>query len=204
MADIRLVRPRGDRLWLLMGAIALAGLLLWGSAFVFGDATDPEEQPRVGAAADFGAVRAPVLPVSSVPFQTLLPVQQRDLGRLVRLNGVAESGRHRNAVWVRAASGHRILVRFEPEPPAEQMPSVSPGRSVDFEGYLQKISRAEFLEWADSLRISIPRPPPARKFGDLPDPSFARVDSLFIREYYISVRPQGMTPAAPAEAVAAR
>jgi hypothetical protein len=204
MADIRLVRPRGQRLWGFVGVFALAGLLLWGSAFVFGDATDPAEQPRVGAAADFGADRPPVLPLQSVPFQTLIPVQQRDLGRLVRISGTAESAVRRNAVWVRSASGHRILVRFEPPPEEGAVPGVGAGRQVEFEGYLQTISRAEFLEWADSLRISIPRPPPGRKFGDLPDPSFARVDSLFIREFYISVRPEGLTPAARAESVAAR
>ena len=38
---------------------------------------------------------------------------------------------------------------------------------------------SEFRQIVDSLNVRIPRPPPARKFGDLPDPSFARVDSLY-------------------------
>jgi hypothetical protein len=194
MADIRLVQPRGSRIWILMGALAIAGILLWASAFVVGDATAPDELPRVGAAADFGATRAPVLPVEAVPFPTLTPIQTRDLGRLVRVSGVAESRVAANSVWVRASDGHRILVRFEPAPPAEMLRGVSAGSTVSFDGYLQNIARAEFNQFVDSLNVRIPRPPPARKFGDLPDPGFARVDSLFIKDYYVSVRPEGLQP----------
>jgi hypothetical protein len=199
MADIRLVSPRGSRVWMLMGALALAGVLVWASAFVVGDATAPEEQPRVGAAADFGASRPPVLPVEAVPFQTVTPIQNRDLGRLVRISGVVESRVRVNSVWVRTPEGIRILVRFEPAPPPELLAGISAGSTVAFDGYLQNIALAEFHQIADSLNIRIPRPPPARKFGDLPDPSFARVDSLFIREFYVSVRPEGMQPETPQE-----
>jgi hypothetical protein len=65
---------------------------------------------------------------------------------------------------------------------------------VDLDGYLEKISEAEFQVWMDSLGVSIPRPPPGRKFGDLPEPAFARIDSLFIKNFYISVRPEALQP----------
>lgn len=194
MADIRLVRPRVERLWLWIGVLAVVALLFWASAFVFGDATDPTEQPRVGAAAGFGAERAPVLPAQTVPLETLIPLQTRDLGRLVRLTGVAESRVASNAVWIRSSGGRRILVRFQPPPPEGALSGLGPGSAVSFDGYLQKISRAEFKEWVDTLNIAVPRPPPGRKFGDLPDPAFMRVDSLFVRDFYISVRPEGIEP----------
>lgn len=194
MADIRLVRPRGERLWVWIGLLCVVALLFWGSAFVFGDATDPSEQPRVGAAANFGADRAPVLPAQTVPFQTLVPLDTRDLGRLVNLTGVADTRVAGNAVWVRSSGGRRILVRFQPAPPEGALAGIGQGSAVNFDGYLQKISRAEFKEWVDTLRIAVPRPPPARKFGDLPDPAFMRVDSLFVRDFYISVRPEGIRP----------
>jgi hypothetical protein len=199
MPDIRLVTPRGSRVWMMMGALAVAGILIWASAFVVGDATTPDELPRVGAAADFGRDRAPVLPVEAVPFRTLTPLQNRDLGRLVRISGVAESGVRVNSLWVRTPEGIRILVRFEPEPPPELLTGVRPGAGVAFDGYLQNIALAEFYQIVDSLNVRIPRPPPARKFGDLPDPSFARVDSLFIKDFYVSVRPQGLQPDSPQE-----
>jgi hypothetical protein len=200
MADIRLVQPRGSRVWALMSALAVAGVLLWASAFVFGDATAPDELPRVGAAADFGANRAPVIPVEAVPFGSLTPLHNRDLGRLVRVTGVVESRIAANSVWIRTPEGFRILARFEPAPPPELLQGIGPGSSVSFSGYLQNIALAEFLQIVDSLQVRIPRPPPARKFGDLPDPSFARVDALFIKDYYVSVRPEGIRPDAPAEA----
>src|SRR5688572_27242114 len=81
MADIRLVRPRGSLVWAGTGALALAGMILWASAYVVGDATAVDNLPRVGAAAGFGADRAPVLPMEPVPFSTLVPLQTRDLGR---------------------------------------------------------------------------------------------------------------------------
>ena len=40
--------------------------------------------------------------------------------------------------------------------------------------------------------MSIPRPPPGRKFGDLPVPAFARLDSKFVKTFYISVRPEAL------------
>lgn len=176
-----------------MISLAVFGLLFWASAFVVGDATAPDEQPRVGANADFGSVRAPILPVEAIPFTQLIPVQTRDIGRLVRVRGTAESRVRRNSVWVRTTDGHRILVRFEPAPEDEEL-RFGPGSSVVFDGYLDNIALAEFHQLIDSLGVSIPRPPPARKFGDLPDPSFARVDSMFIKNYYVSVRPEGISP----------
>lgn len=182
----------------MMVSFAVLGLLLWASAFVLGDAT-ADEVPQVGASANFGSVRAPVLPVEAIPFTRLTPLQTRDLGRLVRVSGVAESGIRRSSLWVRTADGHRILVQFEPEPPEGALSSIGPGSSVNFDGYLQNIALAEFHQIVDSLNVRIPKPPPARKFGDLPDPGFARVDSLFIKNYYVSVRPEGINPDLPAE-----
>lgn len=173
-----------------MVAFAIVGLLFWASAFVLGDAT--EESRAVGAEAGFGSVRAPILPMEPTSFISLFPLRTRDLGRLVRLTGIAESGVRVNSVWVRTGDNHRILVRFEPAPDPEQLRRIGPGNRVDFDGYLQTIALAEFHQIIDSLGVRIPRPPPARKFGDLPDPSFARVDSLFIKNYYVSVRPDGI------------
>ncbi|MQA90271.1 MAG: hypothetical protein GEU90_08550 [Gemmatimonas sp.] len=194
MADFRLVQPRGARVWTVMGAFALAGVLLWASAFFFGDATSPDDRPRVGAAADFGAVRGPVLPLEAIPFASLTPLMTRDLGRLVRLEGVVESPVAANSAWVRTPEGYRILARFEPAPDPQLLSGIGPGSSVSFHGYLQTIALAELSEIIDSLGVAIPRPPPARKFGDLPGPGFARVDSLYIKNYYVSVRPQGIRP----------
>lgn len=174
----------------MMVGFAILGLLFWASAFVVGDAT--EQKRAVGAAAGFGAVRAPILDMESVPFGSLFPLQTRDLGRLVRVTGVAESGVRVNSVWVRTGDGFRILVRFEPAPEGDQLRRIGPGSSVDFDGYLNNIALAEFHQIIDSLGVSIPRPAPGRKFGDLPDPGFARVDSLFIKNYYVSVRPEGI------------
>ncbi len=197
MADIRLGQPRASRTWLVVGAFVVAGLLVWASAFFVGYATAPEDLPRVGADADFGAVRAPVLPVEAVPFGSLTPLQTRDLGRLVQINGVAESRVGASSLWVRTNDGYRILVRFEPPPEPALLTGIGPGSSILFDGYLQDIARAEFFQIIDSLGVSVPRPPPARKFGDLPDPAFARVDSLFIKTYYVSVRPEAIRPEEP-------
>lgn len=186
----------------MMAALAIAGVLLWASAFVFGDATAPDELPRVGAAADFGAVRAPIIPVEAVPFGSLTPLHTRDLGRLVRVTGVADSRVAANSLWIRTPEGYRILVRFEPAPQPELLQGIGPGSNVTFHGYLNNIALAEFLQIVDSLNVRIPRPPPARKFGDLPDPNFARVSALFIKDFYVSVRPEGIAPDAPAEAAA--
>lgn len=199
MADIRLVRPKGSRVWLIMVSLATVGLALWGSVFLFGDATAPDEQPRVGASADFGSVRAPVLPVEPVPFGTLSPIQTRDIGRLVRIEGVAESGVRDNTLWVRTNDGYRILMQFEPEPEEGALSRFGPGSSVRVNGYLHDLALAEFRQITDSLGVRVPRPPPARKFGDLPNPAFARVDSLYVKNYYISVRPEGINPPTPAE-----
>jgi hypothetical protein len=201
MADIRLVQPRGTRVWLTMSVLAMLGILVWASAFVFGDPTRPDELPRVGAAADFGAIRAPVLPMESVPVQTLHPLSTRDLGRLVRVSGTAESRVAANSVYIRTPEGYRLLVRFEPEPPPDALRGIGPGSSVSFDGYIQNIARAEFHQLMDSLNVAIPRPRPARKFGDLPDPEFARIDALFIKDHYISVRPEALLPEAPEERI---
>lgn len=199
MADIRILRPAGTRIWLWTGVLAFLGLALWGSALVFGDATDPDEQPRVGAALDLGASRPPVLPAQPVPLESLSPLDQRDLGRLVHLTGVAESGLRQNAIWVRTSDGRRMLVRFEPAPEPELTSGIGAGSSLDVDGYLSSISLAEFEVWMDSLNVRIPRPPPARKFGDLPDPAFARLDSLYIKNFYVSVRPEALRREAQTE-----
>lgn len=192
MADIRLVQPRAGRMWLWMIALALVGILLWASKFVVGDATDPANARGVGANAGFGDTRAPLIPMSAEPFSDVDPVETRDLGRLVQIRGVIENGVRANSAWVRAADGRRILVRFEPPPDGEVLDRFGPGSSIDLPGYVEKISRAEFEVWIDTLGASIPRPPPGRKFGDLPDPAFARLDSLFVKTFYISVRPEAL------------
>ena len=194
MADIRLARPRANRLWLYVGGLAALGFGLWASAFFVGDATDPANAPRVGAQIALGEGRTPVLPAQATPFQSIETLQTRDLGRLIRLTGVVESRVAGNAAWVRSPGGRRILVRFEPAPPAEALRRVSSGGTVELDGYLEKISEAEFGVWMDTLGVRIPRPPPGRKFGDLPEPSFARVDSLFIKNFYLSVRPEALAP----------
>lgn len=194
MADIRLSRPRTSRLWLWIGLLSLVGLLLWGSAFVVGDATAPSEGERrgVGANAGFGEERAPLIPMPAEPLTSLKPLQTRDLGRFVRVRGTAETGVRAHAMWTRTEDGRRILVRFEPPPDSGALERFGPGRRIELDGYISKISQAEFEVWMDTLRVSIPRPPPGRKFGDLPDPAFARVDSLFIKNFYISVRPEAL------------
>lgn len=197
MADIRLVRPRGSKVWVWTGLLAALGLALWSSALIFGDAT--EEQHAVGADLNLGAGRAPVLPAQAIPFHTVQPLQDRDLGQLVHLSAVAETRVRANAMWVRSQGGRRILVRFEPAPPPEAVSRFGPGSRVNLDGYVEKISVAEFGMWMDTLRVSVPKPPPGRKFGDLPDPGFARVDSLFVKNYYISVRPKALTASRGAE-----
>lgn len=189
MPDIRLTRARTSNLWFWIGLLIAAALLVWGIASFVGDPTNPEEPRRVGAKANFGAERAPVIPMQPAPFTALDPLATRDLGRLLRLEGVAESRVVANTLWVRAPDGRRILVRFEPEPPEGSSPGIYPGARVALNGYLQKISQAEFGVWTDTLGVSVPQPPPGRKFGDLPDSSFLRVDSLFIKTFYVSVRP---------------
>lgn len=192
MVDIRMVRRAGSYVWLLTGALALIALLIWAMATFLGDPTERAERTRIGAAANFGAERAPVLPPRPASFASLAPLEQGDLGRLVHLTGTVES-RVANAAWVRTADGRRILVRFEPPPPEQALAGIRSGGGIDVEGYLQDISRAEFRAWADTLRISLPRPSPTTRFGQAPSPEFLRTDSLYIREFYISVRPEGLT-----------
>lgn len=194
MPDIRLSRPQTHRTWLWIGVLAALGLLVYGFTSIFGDPTDPAEQPQVGAAADVGAERAPILPMRAVPLAEVMPLQSRDLGRLVRLDAVSQSRLVDRALWVRTATGHRILVRFEPAPPEGRLSGLGPGSSVDVVGYVDQISRAEFRQWADTLGIALPSPPknPTTHFGYAPRPEFARLDSLFVRNFYISVRPEGL------------
>jgi hypothetical protein len=197
--DIRMVRRRGSRVWLWVGTLAALSLLVWaGSTFVFGDATTRSAERAVGADARFGADRAPVQPMDAEPFASVLPLETRELGRLVRLTGYPESRVRDGAVWVRAAGSRRILVRFEPEPPQGALSGVFPGAQIDVEGYVQRMSRAEFDTWMDTLGVVLPRPRQQQggKFGDVPDSLFARVDSLFIRNFYVSVRPWGLQPGA--------
>lgn len=192
MPDIRLIRPRGSGLWISVGGLVVLGVLVWAAAFFFGDPTARATQHRVGARADFGAERAPVLPMQAAPFSSVKPLSRSDLGRLVRIRGVALSPVVRNAVWVRAEDGRRILLRFQPPPPAGALRGVGPGRELEMEGYVTGIAQAEIKVWADSLGVSLPRPPPGAKFGEVPDSSFERIDALFMRNYYLSVRPDAL------------
>ncbi len=194
MPDIRLVRPRGSRVWIWTGALALVALLFWAAATFLGDPTDPVDRPRIGADADFGAERTPVLPPQAAPFTAVVPLERGDLGRLVHYTGTIESRVVSNAAWTRSPDGWRILVRFEPPPPDDALARIRPGARIDVEGYVQNLSRAEFEVWADTLNIALPRPPPDLRFGQAPSPEFLRLDSLNIREYYISVRPEGLQP----------
>lgn len=191
--DIRLVRGKPSRVWLWVGTVAGLALVVLVVAMVFGDGTGGPKR-QVGAAANFGANRAAVLPMETEPFESLLPLDHRELGRLVHLRATAESGVRAGAVWVRLPTGHRILVRFEPSPPEGALRAIGPGAAVNVNGYLQRISRAELEVWTDTLGVVIPRPRPGVKFGDLPDSGFAKIDSLFIKDYYLSVRPEGLRP----------
>lgn len=190
--DIRLVRGRESRVWLWVGLLAGAGVALLVMVNVFGGDATTAAKRQVGAAANFGANRAEVLPMETQAFETLLPLDPRQLGRLVHLRATAETGVRGNAVWVRTPTGRRILVRFEPAPPSGALRAMGPGSIVDVNGYIQKISRAEFDLWTDSLNVVIPRPRPGTKFGDVPDSGFAKIDSLFIKSFYVSVRPEGL------------
>lgn len=197
-----MMQPRRGRLWLWMGALAFIAALLWASKYVLGDATDPEVVRGVGANAGFGDSRAPLVPMPAEPLEEVNPIETRDLGRLVQLRGVMESAARGNAAWVRLVGGRRILLRFEPPPEPELLQRLVPGSTIEVAGYVEKISRAEFDVWMDTLRVAIPRPPPGRKFGDLPNPAFARLDSLFIRTFYISVRPEALEAPANREEAA--
>lgn len=189
--DVRLVRGRESRVWLWVSLLAGGALLVLLAAMVFGDQTMMAKR-QVGAAANFGADRAEVLPMRTEEFEELFPLDTRELGRLVHLTATAESALRSGAVWVRTPSGRRILVRFEPEPPPGALRGLGPGSRVEVNGYLGKISRAEFDMWMDTLRVRLPRPRPGVKFGDVPDSAFARIDSLFIKNFYVSVRPEGL------------
>ena len=189
--DIRLVRGRRSRVWLWAGLLAGGGLLVLLVAMVFGGDRTMEGARQVGADANFGAGRGAVLPMEPQRFETLIPLDTREVGRLVHLEATAESGLRGGAVWVRASGGRRLLVRFDPEPETLR---ISPGARLAVNGYVQKLSRAEFDLWTDTLGVAIPRPKPGVKFGDLPDSSFARIDSLFVRDYFLLVRPEGLRP----------
>ena len=197
MADIRLVRPRGSGLWIWIGGLVGLALLVWGIGFFVADPTEEARELRVGASANFGGERAPVLPVEATTFASVSPLGDGDLGRLLHVRGVVESRVVNNAMWIRTEGGRRIMVRFEPPPPPEALTAFGPGRRVDLQGYLTRIARAEFDVWADTLRIALPQPPQrvGGKFGEVPDSAFQRVDALFIRNYYISVRPEALTAA---------
>ncbi|HET7233576.1 MAG TPA: hypothetical protein VFJ16_26425, partial [Longimicrobium sp.] len=204
--DIRITRGRNHRVWLWTAMIVgVAGLAILAAA-LFGDPTAKGTVRGVGAAANFGKDRAPVQPVVIESFENVKRLTDRELGRIVHLTGTAESGVRRSAVYVRTPTGRRILVRFEPAPTPEQLRGIFNGGGVNVDGYLMKISRAEFNVWMDTLGVVIPRAKPGVKFGDLPDSNFIRIDSLFIKDYYISVRPEGIgrPGAAPPVAAAAR
>jgi len=203
--DIRLVRGRSQRVWLWTIALVGVGLVAIVAAAIFGDPTAHGRYGGVGSAANFGGDRAPVLPVVIEPFGNVDKLTDRELGRVVHLVGTGETNVRRNAIYVRAPTGRRILVRFEPAPTPAQLRGMCAGCGVNVNGYLQKISRAEFNVWMDTLGFAVPRPPPGVKFGDLPDSGFMRIDSLFVKDYYVSVRPEGiLRGGAPPPAMAAQ
>lgn len=195
MPDIRLVRPRGSKLLLVIGALIALGLMAWSSSYVFGDAT-AAKQRGIGAKSGLGEVRAPVIPMRSVGFETVSSIEQKDLGRLVRFTGTAQTRSIAGAVWARSDDGRRILLRWEPLPAGTNAPAIGPGSRIQVDGYIQRISRAEFEMWADSVGAAIPRPPPGVKFGEQPDSSFGQVEKLFVKDYYVSVRPSIPGPVA--------
>ncbi|HEX9938340.1 MAG TPA: hypothetical protein VGB15_14490, partial [Longimicrobium sp.] len=182
--DIRLTRGKNHRVWMWVSLIVGASVAAMLAAAVFGDKTKGGTVRGVGANANFGKDRAPVQPVVIESFQEVKRLTDRELGRIVNLTGTAESGVRRSAVYVRTPTGRRILVRFEPTPTPEQLRGIFNGGGVNVNGYLMKISRAEFNVWMDTLGVVIPRPKPGVKFGDLPDSNFMRVDSLFVKDYY--------------------
>ncbi len=202
--DVRLTRGKNHRVWMWVTLIVGVSVVALLAAAVFGDRTQGGTVRGVGAASNFGKDRAPVQPVVIEPFEQVKRLTDRELGRIVQLTGTAESGVRRSAVYVRTPSGRRILIRFEPAPAPEQLRGVVNGGGVNVTGYLMKISRAEFNVWMDTLRVVIPRPKPGVKFGDLPDSNFMRVDSLFIKDYYVSVRPEGIGRPGVAPPVAAQ
>jgi hypothetical protein len=201
--DIRLVRGRNHRVWLWTAFLAGIGVVAILAAAIFGDPTAHGRYGGVGASAKFGADRAPVLPVVIEPFDNVDKLTDRELGRMVHLVGTAETGVRRAAVYVRTPEGRRILVRFEPTPTPQQLSGLCNGCGIDVNGYLQKISRAEFNVWMDTLGYIVPRPKPGVKFGDLPDSGFIRIDSLFVKDYYVSVRPEGILHGGAAQPAAA-
>ncbi|HEX7239930.1 MAG TPA: hypothetical protein VF263_06665 [Longimicrobiaceae bacterium] len=206
MPDIRLVRPRGSRVWLWTGGLVAASLLVLAFSAFFGDPTETARTRGAGAAANFGAERGAVIPVVATPFESIPQLTPGTVGLLVHLTGTAESVVRNNAVWVRARGGRRILVRFEPAPPAGTRIPVYAGGGVSLDGYVQRIARAELEVVLRSLGVGLPRPSPGVKFGDIPDSGFIRIDSLFVKNYYVSVRPQalsGGTPARPGPAAPA-
>ena len=135
--DIRLTRGRNHRVWLWTAFLIGCGALALVAAALFGDPTSHGRGPGVGANAHFGADRAPVLPVVIEEFGRVPQLSDRELGRLLHVTGTAESGVRRAAVYVRAPDGRRILVRFEPTPPAGALNRFVNGGGVDVRGYLQ-------------------------------------------------------------------
>jgi hypothetical protein len=191
MPDIRLVHARSNRLWLWSGLLALIAIAVWAWGTFGYDPTAEGERPQIGEALNFGAERAPVLPIFPMPFDSVAPLSAHDIGTYVQLRGSALSAVRRDAVWVRSNDGRRILVRFEPSPPENAIAHIRSGGAVNLSGYVERVALAEFNLWMDTLGVRIPRPRPGAKFGDLPDPEFARVDALFVRDFYVSVRPEG-------------
>lgn len=191
MADIRLARPPGSTAPIWIAALIGVALLVWGVAAFLGDPSD-DAPPRVGAAANFGGERTAVIPMQPAAFASLVPLGEEDLGRLLRIRGSIVSPVRGNALWLVTPGGYRLLVRFEPAPPEGALARFAAGRTLEVNGYLTRISAAEFKVWADSLGLSLPQPPPGRKFGALPDPEFERMNAFYVRNYYVSVRPEAV------------
>jgi hypothetical protein len=188
--DIRLVRPKGGKIWVWTGSLAALALGALVLSMIFGDPTASMRIKKRMAV--FPTQRSAVTPLRAVSFETVRPLEDRALGRLLHLSGTLQSGIVRNSAWVKADGGRRILVRFDPAPPAGALSSMLYSGRVEVDGYLSRIAEAEFKGWMDSLHVAIPRPEPGVKFGDVPDSNFVRIDSLFIKSYYLAVRPNGI------------
>ena len=126
--DIRLVRGRQHRLWAWTASLVGVMGLAWLAGTFLGDATVGDGR-AAGANANFGADRGAVVPIRAGPFESAFPLQDRELGRLLRVRGTADSQMRRGSLWVRTTAGRWILMRFEPVPSSTAR--YYPGAPVD-------------------------------------------------------------------------